>query len=249
MGCAFGRHQKALLLQLHPKKLYPAPSPLWGHFPTLPCQFPSWNRWALLCTQRWLEQHCQRYHFQTCGFSMIILTFRGSNNALTFRLVYIPCNPFSIKTHISRAPSEHPTNIYDKSPMNQLRMGRAVLSPGFQAAQHQKSLMWPSLDVLFCSWESQSCLKKPWCFRWRQCGNTPAFSDAEQEGCSPCWWGQWWSPWGACLLMMCKSGCRIRERLGAASHGDNSIPCLAVAAPCRCELLHQKSWAKMHFMN
>lgn len=49
--------------------------------------------------------------------------------------------------------------------------------------------------------------------------------------------------------MMCKSGCWIRRRLGAASHGDNSIPCLAVAAPCHCELLHQKSCAKMHLMN
>lgn len=65
---------------------------------------------------------------------MLILTFRGSNSALTFRLVYIPYNPFSIKTHIFRAPSEHPTNIYDKSPMNQPWMGWTVLSPGFQAS-------------------------------------------------------------------------------------------------------------------
>lgn len=56
-------------------------------------------------------------------------------------LVYIPCNPFSIKTHFYRAPSEYPTAIYDKSLMNQRWMDWIVLSPGFQAALNIRNLL------------------------------------------------------------------------------------------------------------
>lgn len=118
LGCAFERHWNTLLLELYPKRSFQAPDLYETVFPSFSASFqPGIDEHCYVITDGW--NRTVRGIIFRHSFSMLVLTFRESNSILTFMLVYIPCNPFSIATHIYRAPSENPTTTYDRLLINQ----------------------------------------------------------------------------------------------------------------------------------
>lgn len=243
MGCAFGTYQNTLLLQLNPKRAL-HPQPREAVFPFCPASF-----------QAGIGEFC---YTATAGKDIILgygfslLSWPLEEAAVHWRLCWFmsPAIKFQLKfiyigLHLSTLPQIMTNSWWTSTKWTRLCFHLASRLPW----QSGISLIWPSLNVLFWSWKSQSCLKKLLCFRRGLCGNIQDFSDAKQEGCSPCWWDRWCSPWGAWLLMMCKSGCWIGERLESSQPQTPPSSSLQQDAPCHRELLCWKYHEEILLIN